>query len=154
MSDDDDKGLFSRRDSSETGQNDIKSFGDSAAVNDVTGGSGSDTLLGEEEGDTLIGGAGADLLIGGLGADIFVFDARHLATTGDTIQDFEIGVDSLSFAANFGTDEDDFIIKASEDALHTEIYFKQAGEEMIVATIQRATSGIEFEDFILGAEVV
>ncbi|WP_370334485.1 Ig-like domain-containing protein [Parvularcula marina] len=79
----------------------------------VDGGDGNDILYGDAGNDTLIGGAGNDtlygggaytgfvadtdddLLIGGAGSDTFsMFEgANH-----DIIQDFEVGIDSISFA--------------------------------------------------------
>ncbi|MEQ9640074.1 MAG: calcium-binding protein [Alphaproteobacteria bacterium] len=55
---------------------------------------GFDTLAGGDGADTLTGGLGNDLLTGGTGADLFVFAAGHGA---DTVADFAIGTDRLSF---------------------------------------------------------
>lgn len=58
----------------------------------LRGGSGNDTLVGGAGIDRLEGGAGNDDLTGGAGADTFVF-AKN--TGLDTIQDFELGVDTI-----------------------------------------------------------
>jgi Ca2+-binding RTX toxin-like protein len=58
------------------------------------GGAGSDTLAAGADGDVLYGGAGNDLLSGGAGADIFVFAA---GSGRDTVKNFVVGVDRLSF---------------------------------------------------------
>jgi VCBS repeat-containing protein len=65
------------------------------------GGSGNDNLIGSTGNDTLVGGYGADTLTGSNGADVFVFRADIGGgvnkDTGDTITDFEAGIDYLSF---------------------------------------------------------
>src|SRR5262249_61181207 len=61
------------------------------ANNTLWGGPGNDTLLGGIGNDILHGGPGSDLLNGGPGADQFVFDAP--SDGGGTIQDFTFGPD-------------------------------------------------------------
>ena len=76
-----------------------------------TGGSGNDTITGDNAAnqlnggagnDTLIGGTGADRLVGGLGADTFVYAAINQsgvgAATRDVITDFVSGTDKLDFS--------------------------------------------------------
>ena len=58
------------------------------------GGAGDDIIDGGVGDDFLIGGAGADILHGGQGADTFVFDTMD--GFADTINDFELGVDTLN----------------------------------------------------------
>ncbi len=58
------------------------------------GGDGSDVIYGGVGDDFLIGGAGADTLNGGHGSDMFIFDVLDGST--DTVQDFELGIDSLN----------------------------------------------------------
>ena len=55
--------------------------------------SGNDTLSGGAGNDKLTGGTGDDLLIGGAGADAFLFASGDGT---DTIQDFEVGVDTMT----------------------------------------------------------
>jgi Ca2+-binding RTX toxin-like protein len=75
-------------------------------VENVTGGSGNDTLIGNSAANVLIGGggndkinggAGADMLTGGNGSDTFVYTnlANSRAAAFDTITDFATGVDKL-----------------------------------------------------------
>ncbi|WP_262271038.1 M10 family metallopeptidase [Microvirga yunnanensis] len=66
-------------------------------ANGLKGGAGSDKLYGLEAGDSLDGGAGADTLSGGAGADIFDFNAVKDSLPGarDTIQDFLPGSDRI-----------------------------------------------------------
>ncbi|MBY6140853.1 peroxidase [Leisingera daeponensis] len=59
----------------------------------LRGKGGNDILDGGGHNDLLIGGMGDDLLTGGAGADLFVFRSSH--TGGDTITDFELGVDLI-----------------------------------------------------------
>ncbi len=77
---------------------------------DMRGGSLNDTLYGGSGVDTLSGGAGSDLLQGGDGFDMIdpgVSDGqgdvvRYLSVSelGDTITNFELGVDKLRFSAD------------------------------------------------------
>jgi len=66
-------------------------------ANLLKGGAGSDKLNGLGGADILDGGAGADTLFGGSGADIFDFNSRSdsLSSARDTIQDFVRGVDHI-----------------------------------------------------------
>lgn len=66
-------------------------------IENATGGTGGDTLIGNGSNNLLIGGGGADKLTGGGGGDSFAF--RTLAEGGDTITDFTSGTDSLQFDA-------------------------------------------------------
>ena len=68
----------------------------------LDGGDGQDYLYGNDGNDMIIGGAGddeikggkgADILEGGEGSDTFIYD--RLTEGGDTITDFEVGVDVL-----------------------------------------------------------
>ncbi|MCW5750302.1 MAG: FecR domain-containing protein [Alphaproteobacteria bacterium] len=59
----------------------------------LAGMNGNDTLMGGEGDDVLNGGFGADELWGGAGADTFFYDAPLFA--GDTIMDFDSGVDKI-----------------------------------------------------------
>lgn len=86
--------------------------------NDVLlGGDGNDKLVGGEGNDVLIGGAGNDTLwgdredgTGARGGDIFDYNALSDAgTTGDTISDFQKGVDDLDLhdlLSSFGAPHD------------------------------------------------
>ena len=68
---------------------------------DVITGSDRDNVLSGGDGDDAITGAGGDdTLIGGEGADSFLFGADF---GNDVIQDFEVGIDQLSFG-DFGPD--------------------------------------------------
>jgi len=62
----------------------------------VRGGRGRDSLYGGDGDDKLDGGVGQDLLDGGRGADIFQFKGN---IDGDTIADFEVGVDTLRISS-------------------------------------------------------
>jgi Bacterial lectin/Galactose oxidase-like, Early set domain/RTX calcium-binding nonapeptide repeat (4 copies) len=67
----------------------------------INGSPGNDTLIGGPGDDTLIGGLGSDTLTGGAGRDHFVYQSA--AEGGDTIKDFAVADDTLSFsAAGFG----------------------------------------------------
>ncbi len=66
-------------------------------VNLLRGGAGSDKLYGLGGADVLEGGAGGDTLSGGAGVDIFDFNSikDSLASARDIIQDFVRGVDRI-----------------------------------------------------------
>ena len=84
-------------------------------ANVLKGGAGDDRLSGREGADMLDGGDGADwldggtwkdLLTGGSGSDSFYF--ANFAQAGDTITDFQTGVDHIVLsAAGFGIDPHD-----------------------------------------------
>ena len=59
----------------------------------LRGGKGWDALLGGDGDDVLIGGRGDDFLLGGEGADVFHF---REGSGRDLIEDFEVGVDTIS----------------------------------------------------------
>ncbi|EIM25504.1 M10 family metallopeptidase [Microvirga lotononidis] len=70
-------------------------------ANSLKGGAGADKLNGLGGADILDGGAGADTLTGGAGADIFDFKSVNdsLPNSRDTIQDFMRGVDHIDLHA-------------------------------------------------------
>jgi serralysin len=67
------------------------------AANSLRGGAGSDKLYGLAANDILDGGTGADTLSGGGGADVFDFNSTQdtLSSARDTIQDFLRGTDRI-----------------------------------------------------------
>ena len=88
-------------------------------IENATGGSGNDVLIGNAAAnvltgnagnDTLIGRGGKDFLVGGAGADMFVF----VDTSKDTIRDFDSGVDKIDLSA-FDIDSSD--VKLTKDSL-------------------------------------
>jgi hypothetical protein len=78
-------------------------FSLSTVATALTGDDRANVLRGGSASDRLIGNLGADTLTGGGGADRFVWTSR--LEGGDTITDYTIGVDVLSFnSANFKVD--------------------------------------------------
>jgi len=71
----------------------------------LTGGTGSDILIGTAGADTLTSGAGNDVLRGGGGADRFTFDPGHGA---DRVEDFNHAEGDLLGFIGFGTAVDNF----------------------------------------------
>lgn len=70
----------------------------------IFGGSGSDTITGDDGNDIIIGGTGLDTMTGGAGEDTFRFDtgidarmvrSGNFILPGDTITDFETGIDQI-----------------------------------------------------------
>ena len=76
------------------------------ALNDIKGGSGSDTIAGGSGADTITGGSGRDSIAGGAGDDVYVYDTFADFSAGvtavDSITDSD-GVDSIQFAGATGT---------------------------------------------------
>jgi len=67
-------------------------------INTLTGGTGNDSLNGAGNGDSLIGGAGDDTLAGGAGNDSYVYNAGS-ALGSDTLVEFAgEGIDLVTFA--------------------------------------------------------
>jgi len=66
-----------------------------AGEDDLWGGDGTDTLSGGAGIDELIGGLGADVMTGGADRDYFFWYSRLDALDGDTITDFQPGLDVL-----------------------------------------------------------
>jgi Ca2+-binding RTX toxin-like protein len=78
----------------------------SAANNELVGGDLADTIDGGKGDDVIRAGLGADTLSGGLGADTFQFSVLHPGQTvsTDSVKDFEVGVDTISFGNFTGHD--------------------------------------------------
>ena len=64
--------------------------------NFIDGGGGRNIITGGDLNDIIIGGPGADILTGGGGADIFRYNS--LVDIGDTITDFEVGIDKIDLS--------------------------------------------------------
>jgi serralysin len=76
--------------------NDARSY-----IENVVGGSGGDTLIGNAIGNRIDGCAGNDTMTGGAGADVFVF---HSGYGCDIITDFSVGFDDLDLTTLAGFD--------------------------------------------------
>ncbi|WP_421723983.1 hypothetical protein [Bauldia sp.] len=69
---------------------------DGGSGNDtIDGGSGKDTIDGGKGNDTINGGKGRDSVSGGSGNDIFVLDQKLKKSNRDTIEDFDVGDDTI-----------------------------------------------------------
>ncbi len=90
------------------------SFIGDAGKNSLAGGSGSDHLWGMGGNDTLAGGTGSDTLDGGDGADRFVFNAKLGSTNVDTIDNFNSHDDTI--------DLDNAIFKALGSSWKTSMF--------------------------------
>ncbi len=100
----------------------------------LDGGSGSDFLSGGSGMDQLVGGLSDDILTGGEDADQFIFAQYN--NGGDTITDFETGVDLLVMYGGYSFDQ----IEILSDTEHTtiswsggEIYLLSVSPDMITA---------------------
>ena len=72
----------------------------SAGAQTVTGSGGADTIDGGTGNDTIGGGAGVDNLTGGADNDVFTGSATNL--NGDTIADFNTGIDTIKITGVTG----------------------------------------------------
>ena len=70
--------------------------------NDILrGGGGKDIINGGDGNDVIIGGDGVDMLTGGAGVDRFLYDRINQKNKGDTITDFEVGLDKFNLRTVF-----------------------------------------------------
>ncbi|NVO29519.1 hypothetical protein HJ526_19030 [Donghicola sp. C2-DW-16] len=116
--------------------------------NQLDGGAGDDALNGRDSADTLIGGAGSDTLIGGRGADrlyagesdgavdvfIYMAIADSKVGNGDTVYDFETGVDLIDLSqidANGKIAGDDAFLYA-ENAARNSVWIETVGGVSII----------------------
>jgi Ca2+-binding RTX toxin-like protein len=77
------------------GENNV-SIAYGAVIENALGGSGNDSLIGNDVANRLAGGAGNDTLTGGAGADSFDFSALlNSSSNVDLVTDFVVGVDHL-----------------------------------------------------------
>jgi Ca2+-binding RTX toxin-like protein len=132
-------------------------------VENVTGGTGNDTLIGDAMANALAGGAGADTLGGGLGEDMltgnvgkdtFVFNVKAKPPNADHITDFNgdvIALDNNIFKAlkkdgalkakfftvgNKAKDKNDFVVfNNKEDALYYDKDGKGGKSAKLVAVL-------------------
>lgn len=114
------------------------------SIERVFGGDGADRILGNAADNILSGGRGADVLTGGLGADTFVF--QRPADAGDSITDFQTGIDRLDLQGLFAdigyAGSDPFadqwlslLRTASETGLYLDIDGSGAGEAILLVRL-------------------
>ncbi|MBC6982461.1 calcium-binding protein [Caulobacter sp. 17J80-11] len=110
---------------------------------ELNGRGGDDFLLGGAGDDRLEGGDGLDVLTGGEGADTFVFFG--LGAGGDTVTDFETGVDHLSFEGVGGVDDfSDLVITHNAAG---DVVISAAGFDPVTLT---GVSSITADDVVFG----
>lgn len=120
-----------------------------AADDSLEGGSGNDTLLGGDGDDVLKGGSGRDLLVSGAGddtlsggssRDVFRWEADDYGM--DTLRDFVIGQDVVSFGSGFfsgnprrPSDYGDFLstVQSADDTL---LYAETADGVQLIARFE------------------
>ncbi len=141
-------------------------FTGDGARNRFRGNSGEDVINGGGGNDFIRGDQGADILTGGAGADEFGYQTRRGETPwGDTITDFEKGVDKITFStrdfAGMGTTKrfvnDDaaggtgswFYFNAADQTLYWDRDGTGAGAAVAVAKLQgiNSLSASDFELF-------
>jgi Ca2+-binding RTX toxin-like protein len=69
-----------------------------ALANVLTGGAGNDTLTGNDGNDTLVGGAGNDTLTGGAGDDLYSFNTNSALGSDTIVETAGNGTDTLDFS--------------------------------------------------------
>ncbi|MGL6208968.1 MAG: calcium-binding protein, partial [Paracoccaceae bacterium] len=147
------------------------------SIENLTGGSGADTLVGNTVANTIVGGQGADridgrgerdILTGGTGADAFVFSTATGSDNRDTITDFEAGVDKIELSSSiFGAigatlEADEFRLFTGPRDANDYITYDQsrgfifydadgsgAGAAVVIAQVTAGTT-VVFSDFVIG----
>jgi serralysin len=127
-----------------------------AIANVLKGGAGNDTITGGGGNDTIIGGSGTDALTGGDGADTFLFglgDSSASSGQHDRITDFTSGVDKINLSgidaisSTGGYDQFRFIGVSGFSGSAGELnYFNSA---LGVTTLQGDTNGDRVADFAI-----
>lgn len=93
-------------------------IGPNTTIENATGGSGKDKLIGNGAANLLAGGEGRDKLVGGAGGDHFLFNAKLSAKNADVIKDFVSGEDVVHLARNVVKALDAGVVTAEEFAAH------------------------------------
>jgi serralysin len=73
-------------------------IGPETLIENATGGTGKDKIIGNSLANVLAGGGGKDTLTGGEGPDSFLFDVKPSSGNRDTIIDFTVGSDIIRLA--------------------------------------------------------
>ncbi|WP_394178766.1 M10 family metallopeptidase C-terminal domain-containing protein [Yoonia maritima] len=116
------------------------------------GGRGDDSINGGNGDDAISGDMGQDTLTGGAGADTFIFTSASdsWATSADTINDFEVGIDAIDLSGiNADLSATDALV-LSDDGVDTRIEIDRdldGTAEMVILVI--GTTGLTTGDFIL-----
>ena len=116
------------------------------------GGRGDDSINGGNGDDAISGDMGQDILTGGAGADTFIFTSASdsWATSADTINDFEVGIDVIDLSGiNADLSATDALV-LSDDGVDTRIEIDRdldGTAEMVILMI--GTTGLTTGDFIL-----
>ncbi len=130
-----------------------------SVIENVTGGSGGDTLVGNAANNLLRGNLGADMLTGGGGADTFYYFLAQdsTLTAFDTIQDFNLTdgdkLDVTSLDANTATAaNDDFVFLGTNALVANGLRYQQTGGNTLVqADLDGNASTIEFQVTLVGS---
>jgi Ca2+-binding RTX toxin-like protein len=92
----------------------------------LDGSDGNDTLAGGDGNDRLYGGDSNDKLTGGAGNDIFAFNIND-TDSKDTVADFKLGQDKLSFGGIFDGTGDDL-----QDLIDAGVHAQSVGSTLTV----------------------
>ena len=93
-------------------------------IENATGGSGDDELIGNDADNLLVGNAGDDQLTGGSGIDTFVF---NFGDGFDSIADFELGTDLVDLRG-LGLDFSDLVISQNGSTTNVQYDFTTGGQ--------------------------
>lgn len=127
-------------------------------IENAFGGSGNDTLIGNDLGNVLRGNGGSDTLTGNGGADIFMFGNVNESTTQafDTITDFVVGTDKIDLRlidANLklaSNQEFKFLGQTSTAQANSLAFSFQDGNTRLFADADGDENTIEFQVVLTG----
>ena len=146
-----------------TGGSGADSLSGNAGANVLIGNGGADTLRGGAGADILTGGAGRDLLYGGGGADqdVFVFSATTETAVGtatrDLVYNFVSGLDDLDLRgidANSATAGDQAFTFSGKTAKANAIWFVVSGTDVIVRGDVNGNTTADFEIQLSGVSAL
>jgi Ca2+-binding RTX toxin-like protein len=116
-------------------------------IENVTGGSSSDTLLGDSNANVLTAGRGEDFLDGGLGADTLIGGAQGV---GDGVDRFvfssALGFGNVDVIADFETGTDKIVL---DDDIFTRLGGTSLGVALSAANFRIGGGAVDADDYII-----
>ena len=124
------------------------------SIENIIGGSGSDTISGGEDANTLNGGAGDDVLTGGLGddyliggdgADVFVFNSASQGA--DWIEDFTINEDRIDISDLVAFDDFSDVVAIADEVDGSTLLKFDSSNSILLQNV--AFNSLSASDFML-----